>query len=153
MGTSYYFRLYRSSLKYYFVLWSVCETIKKARQNLNKVSVCFFFFICIHLCIYVKAFYIYFPIHFHSFDGAKERNKKTPAPAKKFNRSVSNKFATCSACGTRLLCKLKHPRRMLQVPLYFKPTLIFWKSRLRSNSYFGYIFILVKLLRTFKYNC
>ena len=48
---------------------------------------------------------------------------------KKLNGSVSNQFATCSACGTRLLRKLKHPRLLLQVPFYFKFSPVFWKSR------------------------
>ena len=34
---------------------------------------------------------------------------KKPSLLKKLNGSVSNQFATCSTCGTRLLRKLKHP--------------------------------------------
>ena len=55
----------------------------------------------------------------------KRTKQENSRSCKKFNRSVSNKYATCSACGTRLLCKLKHPRQMLQVPFDEKPTLIF----------------------------
>ena len=44
---------------------------------------------------------------------------------KKLNGSVSNQFATCSACGTRLLRKLKHPRLLLQVPFYLKFSPVF----------------------------
>ena len=36
----------------------------------------------LRLCMYVNAFKLYFFIHLHSFDGAKERSKKTPAASK-----------------------------------------------------------------------
>ena len=50
---------------------------------------------------------------------------KKPSLLKKLNGSVSNQFATCSTCGTRLLRKLKHPRLLLQVPCYLKFRLFF----------------------------
>ena len=62
-----------------------------------------------------------------SFFVTKERTKKVPL-LKKLNGSLSNQFATCSACGTRLLRKLKHPRLLLQVPFYLKFSPVFWKS-------------------------
>ena len=68
---------------------------------------------------------------------------KKPSLLKKLNGSVSNQFATCSTCGTRLLRKLKHPRLLLQVPCYLKfrlffesrapPKFVLWKIFM-SNS-------------------
>ena len=59
-----------------------------------------------------------------SFFVTKERTKKVSL-LKKLNGSESNQFATCSACGTRFLRKLKHPRLLLQVPFEFKFSPVF----------------------------
>ena len=53
------------------------------------------------------------------------RSKYDVADDIKINGSISNQFATCSTCGTRLLRKLKHPRLLLQVPFYFKFSPVF----------------------------
>ena len=45
---------------------------------------------------------------------------KKPSLLKKLNGSVANQFATCSACGTRLLRKLKQSSAIAASALLFK---------------------------------
>ena len=98
----------------------------------NKYMVVYF---CIFIVFYYLGFifewrllfFIYFFIHVTFWKDQKVTKKSLLL--KKLNGSILNQFATCSACGTRLLRKLKHPRLLLQVPFYFKFSPVFWKSR------------------------
>ena len=54
---------------------------------------------------------------------------------KKLNGSILNQFATCSACGTRLLRKLKQSSAIAASALLFKVFACFLKVALRPNSY------------------
>ena len=62
---------------------------------------------------------------------------KKPSLLKKLNGSVLNQFATCSACGTRLLRKLKQSSANTASALLFKVFACFLKVAFCSNSHFG----------------
>jgi len=87
-----------------------------------------FFFIHVHfnlrfilVCSFYTSIFFFYSSYFFI---TKEVSKKVLL-LKKLNGSILNQFATCSACGTRLLRKLKHPRLLLQVPFYFKLSPVF----------------------------
>ena len=57
--------------------------------------------------------------------------------SKKLNGSLSNKFGTCSSCGTRLLRKLKQYSANAASALLFKVFACFLKVAFLPNLYFG----------------